>query len=1279
MKKILFIVGLIIAFAASSQTQIRDTSTLRFRTNADIIPNNNGSITATKLNAILNGVLNSFGPMFAGKVDSVWSSADQLFVRKNGTTYTYTLTAGIPYSTFLDSLSRIQTRLNSKPDTTLLHYKQNILGYVPENPSNKGIANGYAPIGADGIIPSTYLPFASVVYKDVWNANTNTPTLANGVGTAGWYYICYFAGTQNLGAGSISYNVGDQLIYNGTVWKRVPSAVSVNSINGFTGTVVLTTNNIAESGTNYYWTSARSRNAIGLTNTGTSGMSTYDAGTGIFNIPNYTLAGLGGVAASDTAAMLSNYYRTHVAVAALALKLNISDSAAMMLAYKIKDISHDASIAALVADSATLAARFANVIALANTKLAIADTSNMLNVYLLKNIAQDASILTKLNISDTASMLSAYRLKDIAQDASILTKLNKSDTASMLDAYKAAFIASSFDTTTRVLTLRPIAGSVVSVLIPRGSASGATGISALSSSKTGNIVTVGGDNGSTTQFSINTSDSATRLHWSDTTVIGTRVYADNLANTKLNYRTFGSAANNATTDFTASNTAITAGTKTKITYDTKGLVTAGADATTADIASSTDKRYLTDAQLVVVGNTSGTNTGDNAVNTRYSSLVTMTYPAAGIAVSTGSAWTTSITDNSSNWNTAYTDRNKWDGGSTGLTAATGRASLGLVIGTDVLAYRTFGTAANNATGDFAAYNAVHYVGTTSIAANRASGSQTLTGVSIDGNSATTSQTNFSALTVSSVAVVVTTDSRMTDSRNAADVYAWAKASVKPTYAYSEITGTPTIPTVYAWAQAATKPSYIYSEIGGTVPTWNQNTTGTAANITATSNSTLVTASALTTAAGGAFGSNAYTSTAYLPLSGGTLTGMIYVNTTGIGATSQNSNSFAFNRDVSSGAIFTNTGFAYQWQRTYSTTATSDFLALQVYQPNGTSVTTGAISVNGLGNVSLTGALTGTSATFSGNTTGGNLLTAGGVYSNTWYANTGTSLALRSASAAVIADFSTTTATFPSTVTVGAGTSSIGGSLYMGGKVSIGSSNVTAASLYIQGDGSVSNIRSQASSSENLFDGRNSSGTLVYSIASSGALTGTSATFSSNTTVGNLLTSGAVYSNAYFSNSGSTIYLYTASSAAIATMSNTAATFPGTVSTTGLNQGTGTLNYNANFYTGGAAASYVQVTNGSTGSGSGNGILVGLDGTGNAYFNQQSNFAMYLKTNNTTAITISSTQAVTLANTFKQGTGSTIKFGTISPSSVSLTTGVSYNIPITIDGTTYYLRLFTGTD
>jgi hypothetical protein len=58
------------------------------------------------------------------------------------------------------------------------------------------------------------------------------------------------------------------------------------------------------------------------------------------------------------------------------------------------------------------------------------------------------------------------------------------------------------------------------------------------------------------------------------------------------------------------NTAIVGATKTKIKYDAKGLVEAGFDATTADINDSTNRRYVTDAQLTVIGNTSGTNTGD---------------------------------------------------------------------------------------------------------------------------------------------------------------------------------------------------------------------------------------------------------------------------------------------------------------------------------------------------------------------------------------------------------------------------------------------------------------------------------------------------------------------------------------------------------------------------------------------------------------------------------------------------------------------------------------------
>ena len=45
---------------------------------------------------------------------------------------------------------------------------------------------------------------------------------------------------------------------------------------------------------------------------------------------------------------------------------------------------------------------------------------------------------------------------------------------------------------------------------------------------------------------------------------------------------------------------------------------------------------------------------------------------------------------------------------------------------------------------------------------------------------------------STTEVVMGDDTRLTNARNAADVYDWAKAATKPTYSYSEITDTPTI-------------------------------------------------------------------------------------------------------------------------------------------------------------------------------------------------------------------------------------------------------------------------------------------------------------------------------------------------------------------------------------------------------------------------------------------------------------------------------------------------------
>jgi len=54
----------------------------------------------------------------------------------------------------------------------------------------------------------------------------------------------------------------------------------------------------------------------------------------------------------------------------------------------------------------------------------------------------------------------------------------------------------------------------------------------------------------------------------------------------------------------------------------------------------------------------------------------MTYPGAGIALSTGTEWATSLTDNHAQWDTAYVASGRWTGGAISLVPATGRTSLG---------------------------------------------------------------------------------------------------------------------------------------------------------------------------------------------------------------------------------------------------------------------------------------------------------------------------------------------------------------------------------------------------------------------------------------------------------------------------------------------------------------------------------------------------------------------------------------------------------------------------
>jgi predicted heme/steroid binding protein len=130
-------------------------------------------------------------------------------------------------------------------------------------------------------------------YQGTWNASTNNPTITSGVGTDGYFYIVSVAGNTTID-GVSGWQVGDWIVFHGSAWQKVDNTESVTSVNGFTGAVNLTTSNISE-GTNLYFTDSRARSAISLTTTGNSGAATYSNITGILNVPQYSLAGLGGV------------------------------------------------------------------------------------------------------------------------------------------------------------------------------------------------------------------------------------------------------------------------------------------------------------------------------------------------------------------------------------------------------------------------------------------------------------------------------------------------------------------------------------------------------------------------------------------------------------------------------------------------------------------------------------------------------------------------------------------------------------------------------------------------------------------------------------------------------------------------------------------------------------------------------------------------------------------------------------------------------------------------
>lgn len=128
------------------------------------------------------------------------------------------------------------------------------------------------------------LDSASDAYKGVYNATTNTPTLVDGTGLNGDYHRVSVGGSQDFGSGSITFDIGDLVLYNGTltVWEKVDGNPDlVSSVAGRQGDVVVVAADLADFDTEV---SNNGDVAANTTHTGGDGSDHADVATNTLKV-----------------------------------------------------------------------------------------------------------------------------------------------------------------------------------------------------------------------------------------------------------------------------------------------------------------------------------------------------------------------------------------------------------------------------------------------------------------------------------------------------------------------------------------------------------------------------------------------------------------------------------------------------------------------------------------------------------------------------------------------------------------------------------------------------------------------------------------------------------------------------------------------------------------------------------------------------------------------------------------------------------------------------------
>lgn len=186
---------------------------------------------------------------------------------------------------------------------------------------------GIATLDSSGLIPLSQLSFTGLTFVGSWNANTNTPHLTSSSGTVGQFYVVSVAGTTNLN-GITTWNVGDQVLFGGGVWQRVPytappiSNLPLASLEGINaGTVVA--NTLGGSASPKAIPIANLMAYFSVVTTGGSGLCpTLPGGTGVFFRGDGAYAAVPGPDLSTFAQLNSPAFSGTATVATQARNLN---------------------------------------------------------------------------------------------------------------------------------------------------------------------------------------------------------------------------------------------------------------------------------------------------------------------------------------------------------------------------------------------------------------------------------------------------------------------------------------------------------------------------------------------------------------------------------------------------------------------------------------------------------------------------------------------------------------------------------------------------------------------------------------------------------------------------------------------------------------------------------------------------------------------------------------------------------------------------------------------